>query len=255
MTVFEFHEKLTELFPRSLSVQWDNDGIMASRNTRAEVRRVLVALDPTDAAVRYAADNGFDTLLVHHPLIFKPLKSVAPDACVGRRVVSAIIDGVSVISLHTRLDSGDGGVNDTLLKTLGFEPDGVFGDDEHGTMARYAEIPPIGAGELASLIKDKLGSDCVRLTGDPHRTVHRLGVCGGGGGGLLDAATSVGCDVFLTGECGYNKSQNAAEDGLITIEAGHFFTEAPVCGVLAYLAESLAGAEVEYFDSNISVMY
>lgn len=255
MTVFELHEKITEAFPRSLSAAWDNDGIMVSRDTGAEVKRVLVALDPTEAAVKYAADNGFDTLLVHHPMVFKAQKSVTDAAYVGRRIISALESGVSVISVHTRLDSGDGGVNDTLLGTLGFAVSGSFGDSDMPTIGRYADIDPTDAGALALRIKEKLGSDCVRLTGDAKKIIRRLGVCGGAGGGLVSCAIATGCDAFLTGECGYNSAQDAAEDRLVTIEAGHFFTEAPVCGVLSFFAESVAGAEVEYFDSNISVMY
>lgn len=255
MTVFEFHEKLTEMFPRSLSASWDNDGIMASADTSREVRRVLVALDPTDAAVKYAREHGFDTLLVHHPMIFTAQKTVTDTTYVGKRVIDALLGGVSVISMHTRLDGGNGGVNDKLLEMLGFSSVGKMGDDELPEIGRYADIEPITAGELAILAKNKLGADMVRLTGDENKLVKRLGVCGGGGGSLIRAAIAAGCDAFLTGDCGYNSSQDAAEEDLVTIEAGHFFSEAPVCGVLASYAESIAEAEVEYYDSNISKIF
>lgn len=254
MTVKEFHEKLTELYPRTLSAEWDNDGIMVSPDVNAEVRRVLVALDATDGAIKYAAENGYDTLLVHHPMIFAGARTVTRESFIGKRIIDASVGGVSVISLHTRLDAGDGGVNDTLLSTLGYASAGKFGDDEMPEIGRIADIPAMTAGELARMIKQKLECEAVRLTGDPDKLVHRLGVCGGAGGDLLWDAIFEGCDVFLTGECGYNKSEDAVEDGMITIEAGHFYTEAPVCGVLAFLAESIAGAEVGYYDSCPSRM-
>ena len=251
MTVFEFHEKLTELYPRSLSAEWDNDGIMASADVNAEVKRVLVALDATDAAVNYAAENGYDLLLVHHPMIFRGVKSVAPTSYYGKRAVDAIKNGVSVISLHTRLDAGEGGVNDILLKTLGFESCGKLGDSEMPEIGRYADIEPMSAEALARLVKEKLQADAVFLTGDKSKIIKRLGVCGGAGGDLLWSAIAENCDAMLTGECGYNKSQDAVEDGLVTIEAGHFFTEVPVCGVLADLAETVTGAEIGYYDSCV----
>ena len=254
MTVNEFHEKLTEMYPRSLSAEWDNDGIMVSADPDAEVRRVLVALDATDAAIRYASEHGFDTLLVHHPMIFGGQKSVLPSTFAGKRIIDAIGGGVSVISLHTRLDAGRGGVNDALLETLGFRSVGVFGDSEMPQIGRIADIPEMTARELAVLIKEKLGCGFVRLTGDGEKIVHRLGVCGGAGGDLLWEAIFSGCDVFLTGECGYNKSEDAAEEGLVTLEAGHYYTEVPVCRVLADLAKTHAGAECEFFDSNPSVL-
>ena len=254
MTVKEFHEKLTELYPRTLSAEWDNDGIMVSGDTAAEVKRVLVSLDATDKAIKYAAEHGFDTLLVHHPMIFMGARTVTRDSFVGKRIIDASVGGVTVISMHTRLDAGEGGVNDTLLATLGFEVSGAFGDSEMPGIARFADIPEMTARSLATLVKEKLGCEFVRLTGDADRVVHRLGVCGGAGGDLLWDALDNGCDVFLTGECGYNKSEDAAEDGLVTLEAGHYFTESPVCGVLAYLAESIAGAECEFYDSYPSTV-
>ena len=38
----------------------------------------------------------------------------------GKRIFDAWKDGVSVISLHTRLDAGEGGVNDALAEKLGY---------------------------------------------------------------------------------------------------------------------------------------
>jgi len=84
MNVYEFYEKLRELYPDSLSCDWDNDGLMVSTGPVREVSRVLVALDATEEAVNYAAANGFDTVLVHHPLIFSPLGSVTPEENVPR---------------------------------------------------------------------------------------------------------------------------------------------------------------------------
>ena len=254
MTVHEFHEELTKLFPRSLSAEWDNDGIMVSPDTSAEVGRVLVALDATENVIKYAAENGFDTVLVHHPMIFGGVRSVTRTSFAGKRIISAIESGVSVISLHTRLDAGDGGVNDSLLAALGLTPCGKLGNPEYPDIGRIAETKPMSARELAALIKDKLGCRAVRLTGDGDRIVHRLGVCSGAGGDLLWDAIDAGCDVFLTGECGYNKTEDATEDGIVTIEAGHFFTENPVCAVLASLAGKIAGAETEIIDSDPSEM-
>jgi putative NIF3 family GTP cyclohydrolase 1 type 2 len=44
-------------------------------------------------------------------------------------------------------------------------------------------------------------------------------------------------------------SEDASEDGLVTIEVGHYHSEAPVCPRLAALARELAGAEVKIYNS------
>ena len=48
MTVKEIYKSMNELIPSSLSEEWDNDGLMCSADTSAEVARCLVTLDVTE---------------------------------------------------------------------------------------------------------------------------------------------------------------------------------------------------------------
>ena len=249
MTVRELYEGLCAVYPKTLSCSWDNDGIMISPDPGAQVKRVLVSLDATVGAVRYAAEHGFDVLLTHHPMLFRGVKSVTPESTGGRRILAAAGGGVSVLSLHTRLDAGRGGVNETLCRTLGFEPAGTFGDDDAPQLGRYADVKPMTGEELAVLVKDKLGCRSVRITGDASAFIRRIGFCGGDGKDLIPEALAAGCGAYVTGDAGYNMAEDAAEDGLFTVEAGHWHTEEPVCAVLAELAAGLTGAYSEQYDS------
>lgn len=249
MNVRELHNKLSELYPKTLSCSWDNDGIMVSRDTSAEVKKVLVALDATGEVLKYAAENGFDTVLTHHPMLFRGPKSVTPEVLTGRKILDAALSGVSVISLHTRLDAGEGGVNDCLCRALGFEPTERFGDDDAPELGRIANITPVTARELALITKDKLGCTAVRVSGDLDKQVTRIGFCGGDGKDFVRYALAAGCDAYITGDAGYNMAEDAAEDGLVTIEIGHYHSEAVACSRLASLAKEIAGAEAEIYNS------
>ena len=60
-----------------------------------------------------------------------------------------------------------------------------------------------------------------------------------GGGACADAipdAAGAGCDTFVTSDIRYNRFWDASDLGLNLIDAGHFYTENPVC---AYLAEKI----------------
>ena len=249
MTVCELYEKLSERYPTSLSCEWDNDGIMLSADTEKTVSRVLVALDATSAALEYAAKNGFDTVITHHPLIFRGIKSMTDRTAGGRRLVRAISNGISVLSFHTRLDAACGGVNDSLCKALGYTAEEKFGDSDCPELCRIFTVEPTTARSFASLVKERLGTPCVRINGDPEKTVRRVAVCGGDGKGLVMAALSAGADLFLTGDAGYNMAADAAEEGLVTLEAGHWHTEACVCVALSDAVREISGAECEIFDS------
>lgn len=113
ITVKELYDRLDAVIPKELSCEWDNDGLMLSPNTGAEVRRAVVALDVTDDTVSFARKVGAELIVTHHPLIFKPLKQLVSD-----KLVVLIKSGISVFSFHTRLDALDTGVNSALAASL-----------------------------------------------------------------------------------------------------------------------------------------
>ena len=249
MNVLEFHNELTKLYPRELSCPWDNDGIMVCGDLSAEVKRVAVSLDASFEAVCHAAEIGADLLLTHHPMLFRGTKSVSDENPGGHKIIKSLRNGLSVISLHTRLDAGDGGVNDCLAEALGLKVIGKFGDEEAPELGRIALAEPVTGKELAEMVRDSLGSGAVRFTGDAGKSIRTVGLCGGDGKDFLQAAAAAGCDAYITGDAGYNAAQDISEEGLCVIEAGHYHSEAPVCKRLAELAENLCGAETYIYDS------
>lgn len=243
----DFYSELEAFAPKTLSATWDNDGVMCRVPWKDEVKRVLVALDPTAAAIEYAAENGFDVLLTHHPLIFKGLKSLTGEDTVSYRTVKALACGVGVISLHTRLDAAQGGVNDALMAKLGIEVTGNFGDAEAPELGRLGELCcETDVRELALKVKNALGCGAVRVTGGGK--VKKIAAVGGDGKDFIIPAMLCGADVLITGDAGYNAAEAAAEVGFTVIEAGHFHTEKPVCEVLAGYIRDM-GIEAEVFDT------
>ena len=250
MKIKELYEYIDALYPRTLSCDWDNDGLMCSADENAEIVKVLISLDATEEAVREAAKRKCNVLLTHHPLLFHPPNAVNNNDYLGRRIITSFCSKVSVMSFHTRLDSGEDGVNDRLVKALGFTSCGSFGDDESPTLGRIFELDnSIDAILFTSICKNKLGCSVVRITGDG--SGKRICVVGGAGGDFIEPAIEMGADFLLTGECSYNKAQDAAENGLIVIEAGHYETEFPVCSRFKEICNDL-GLLCEIFDSRVS---
>ena len=248
MTVRELYAKLNERIPPSLSCPWDNDGLMCCPDGDREARRVLVTLDVTSEAARYAREHGFDVILSHHPLLFKGLKAVNGETYLGKKTVDLLLGGISVMSFHTRLDAVSGGVNDTLCALLGVENAEPFGEEGIG---RIGSLPlPMSAEDFARRVKETLNAPAVFL-GDAGLPVSRVAVLGGSGGDDLGAACAAGADTYLSGTLGYHDLTDAPEAGMNLLEAGHFFTEQPVVRVLAeWLRQIDASLTVEEFYSN-----
>jgi len=256
MNVKELYNELCAAYPKELACDWDNDGLMAAYDLSAEVKRVLVSLDATEAAVEYAAEHGFDVLLTHHPMIFKGAKNVTPLTLDGRRILAAIKGGVTVLSFHTRLDAAENGVNDELCRVLGFEADGVFGDAEAPTLGRTVTLEEgMTLRDLAAHVKERLEAPYVKLIArDADRVVTKLGLCGGDGKGFTYAALGAGAEVLITGSTGYNTAEDASECGIATIEAGHVETEHRVCRVLCEKVQGL-GIDAEIYRSCVETVF
>ena len=226
MNVSEIYDKLCRVIPESLREEWDNDGLMCASDTSAEVKRALVTLDVTENIVDYAIAHKFDLILSHHPLIFKPLGSVCEDGHIARKVIKLIKNDIAVISLHTRADKVSGGVNDLLAEILKLESVEPFGEGGLGRVGNLSEEATME--DFSYLLKGLIDADGVKVA-DACIPVQRVAVVGGDGKDFLADAIKCGADTFVSGRIGYNTMVEAGEMGINMLEAGHFFTEFPVC--------------------------
>ena len=232
MTVKQLYQILNEKIPPSLSCDWDNDGLMCCPDGNREVRRILITLDVTEAAVVEAAKGEYDAILSHHPLIFKGIKALNDGNPVAAKAMTLIREGIGVLSFHTRLDAVAGGVNDILAALLGLENVQPFGEEGIG---RVGDLPEsVSAEAFAATVKQALRAPFV-LLGDAGLPVKRVAVLGGNGGDDVDGAQAAGADTYVSGELKYHSLTDAPEGGINLIEAGHFFTENPVCEALRQL--------------------
>lgn len=246
MTVQQLYQFLEDRLPRSLSCGWDNDGLSCCPDPLTPVRRVLISLDPTEDAVRVAAEEGYTVLLTHHPLLFRGLKAVNGGDTGSRKVIRLIQAGVTAMAFHTRLDAADGGVNDTLAALLGLEQILPFGDTEGEDanpagkpIGRIGTLPcPESLDDFARRVKAALHLPGLLCAGCG-KPVHRVAVLGGAGDDDVYAAMAAGADTYLTGELRYHHLCDAPFSGMNLLAAGHYHTEFPVTAVLARMVEDI----------------
>ena len=74
-SVGDIAKAVERIAPSCLAEEWDNCGLQAG-DPAAEVSRVLVALTPLPEVFEEAEQKGADFLLLHHPLIFDPIKTI-----------------------------------------------------------------------------------------------------------------------------------------------------------------------------------
>ncbi len=241
------YNKIENVCSRELSCEWDNDGIMCMPLPDAEVKKALISLDVTEDVVDFAIKNGYDTIISHHPLVFNSQKSLSIENYTQRKLIKLVKGNINAMSFHTRLDAMDGGVNDTLCNILGLKDVKKDALDPIGRIGYLDSETSLH--EFCTSVKNKLLSPCVLYSGN--RPVYKIYVVGGDGKDLISNAISAGADTLLTGRGSYNTSIDAADMGLNIVEAGHFYTEDPVCKTLKDLVFSLDNSiEIGIYTSN-----
>ena len=114
-TLVDFFDRL---YPFALAEDWDNVGLIVG-DSKAEVTGVSFCLDVTHDVLDEAIEAGCNVIVTHHPVIFRSIKRLNSAELQGGLVAKAFQNGVSLIALHTNLDSAIGGLNDTLCELLG----------------------------------------------------------------------------------------------------------------------------------------
>lgn len=249
MKVSELYQYLDARIPRSLSCEWDNDGLMCCPDADREVKRVLLALDITEDVVDAAIAGRYDVIVSHHPLVFRPVKALNGETGTQRKLIKLIQNHIAAMSFHTRLDAVGGGVNDVLAKMLSLDGVESFGP-EGEKMGRMGTVSvPLSLDAFAKCVGDVLGSPAVLYSGN--KTVRRVAVLGGNGDDFIDAAIEVGADTLVSGRLGYHPMTDAKECGINLIEAGHYYTERPVLSALSnMIGNADAAIETVIVDSN-----
>lgn len=242
--VREIWEALTVWAPPELAEPWDNIGLQIG-DPEARVGRLLVALDPTEGALRTARKLGADMVVTHHPLIFHSLFSLDLSKPIQKLVAGFLTAQIALAAGHTNLDCVLGGVNDCLANALGLGDVRPLSPSAAGPpgsgMGRIGTLPlPIPFNTFAGRVAHFLRTPGLFLAGGTTSEVRRVALCAGSGSDLWPLALQEGADVYLTAEIKHSVAREAMGQGMAVIDAGHFYTEWPVVPVLASYFQKVA---------------
>ena len=130
-----------EMFaPLPLQDGFDNAGLQIGL-TEAEVTGVLLCLDVTEEVVDEAVASGANLIVSHHPLIFKPLKSITGRNSVERCIIKALANNIAIYSAHTNLDNAQGGVNYRIAEKLGLKNVRILLPKENSLLKIVTYVP------------------------------------------------------------------------------------------------------------------
>ena len=217
MTVQDIFNFLNSKFPVSTACDFDNVGVLVG-DKQQEVKTAIIALDCNDLVVKKAINENAQLIVTHHPVIFNPLKNVLSDSLIYK----LIKNNISVISMHTNLDVGVGGVNDSLANAISLNNiETVLAED--GYALRIGTVSPVSATQFAEQLKNSLNTTIKYV--ETERQIENVLICSGSGGNFLNEAVKYGCDAFVTADVKHNVFLEASHLNIAIFDAGHFETE------------------------------
>lgn len=233
---------IEQLAPSYMKESWDRVGLNCG-HLNQPVEKILVALDPFRDVCEEALEMEADLLVTHHALLWTPGFITDIDEQ-GRNALFLIENNIACINAHTNLDCAPDGVNDTLAKKLDLQdisvidPKGVDAHSRPWGLLRMGSLEPQSLPTFLASVKEKLGCPGLKYV-DAGKPVCKVAVGGGACAGEMHKVVAAGCDTFVTSDVRYNQFWDAQNLGLNLIDAGHFYTENPVC---VYLADKLRQA-------------
>lgn len=211
---------LCDFAPLDLAEGWDNVGLICG-DAEAELTGILLCLDATEDTLSEAIDKNANLIVTHHPVLFPPVFDITAQNPATAMAYKLIKSGISVISMHTNLDSCEGGVGDALAVKLGISSSPL------GKFLRVGNVETPSLKDFAKFVEQKL--DTVVSTVDCKVTPSKVAISSGAFDlEFLNDCIKHNIDTVVTGEAKYSLCVYAKNSGINLIIAGHHETEAVV---------------------------
>lgn len=195
--------------PFELQEEWDNSGLIVG-DPNGEYKDVVVSLECDQFVVENAPKNS--AIVVHHPLIFSPLKRLDFSSYPANIIKLLIEKNCALIALHTNFDKTHLGshVAKEILGWQEFAQDGYLIHHKTDT-------------KLSDLITDLMDRGLKpRSVVDSGKQIRSITLCTGSGGSLVSKIQS---DLLITGDLKYHEAVEAKSLNISVVDIGHYESE------------------------------
>jgi len=249
MILSEIIKFLDTLLRKELAFEGDNSGFLIGRPDK-DIKKILIALDATDEVIDEAIKLQAGLMLLHHPLIYDPLKRITSQEKIQSKILNLIEKGIAVYAAHTNYDVMPGGLNHLIAEKIALKNIGIL-EPLSDIDKPENKHPQSGIGRIGNLESEKTLKDFFKelkkllvlesfqwLSNNPaadiKRKIKRVAVISGGANSSVDYLTSPefisdaggkAADIVIVGELKYSNAIKIAESGIIVIAIGHAESE------------------------------
>jgi dinuclear metal center YbgI/SA1388 family protein len=224
MKIVQFIQKFEEYFPTHLAYKWDNVGLQLG-DKNSEITNILLSLDLTEEVIDEAIRNNANFVIVHHPIIFSPIKAITADNYLGNMIIKAIKNNINIYVAHTNFDLSNFGMNKILADLLELQEQKIIEMEtlEEG-LGRFGLLKEtISLMDFVNNVKSIFDIDSAKLIGNVNldKLITSVAICGGSGSSLLSNKTLESCDIYISGDITYHHALDAINNGLTVLDVGH----------------------------------
>jgi len=226
--VSDIYKTLIEWAPLDLAEEWDNSGLQLGDFSQ-KVNNIFITLDLTDTSLEEAIHKNASLIITHHPLIFKPLRIIDFSKSNGKLIQKLIKNNISVISMHTNLDSAVNGVSDVLADVLGIKEQKPLVNNNNNAMTgigRYGKLEKeLFLSNILEILKIQFDVPYLLYVGNPESKIRNVAVCGGSGSDLWLSVLAKKVDLYISAEIKHHVACEARDKKINIIDLGHFYSE------------------------------
>ncbi len=239
MKLREIYEIADTLAPKRVSDEmcekygwYDNSGILV--DVGEEITGVLFSLDLSAAAIEKAIALGANLIITHHPAIYGKISRVDyyDEGLLGKKLITCIRKGISVLSMHLNLDAANGGIDESMMEGVALAAKGKATPYAtqlimtEGGYGRAYEVEETGLGALAQGIEKVFSTRRVEIYGEEKKVSRIASFCGSGADERAIAfAAAQGAEVMISSDFKHHVLALALESGLSVITLPHYAAE------------------------------
>ena len=151
MRIKEIINAIEQFAPLQLQEHYDNSGVQVG-DVNKEANGALLVIDVTEKVIDEAISLGCNLIISHHPIAFKPFKSLTGKSYVERCIIKAIKNDIVIYAAHTNLDNAQEGVNFKLAQMLELENVKILQPKEDALLKFVTTVPEQHADSVRNAI-------------------------------------------------------------------------------------------------------
>ncbi|MDH6303933.1 dinuclear metal center YbgI/SA1388 family protein [Parabacteroides sp. PF5-5] len=140
MKIKDVIKEIEAYAPLPLQEGFDNAGVQVGDVNQLATGAVL-CLDVTEEVVDEALDKGYNLIISHHPLAFKPFKSLTGRTYVERCIMKACKHDLVIYAAHTNMDNVAGGVNFRIAELIGLQNIRILSPQKNALLKLVTFVP------------------------------------------------------------------------------------------------------------------